>query len=123
MSERNFQPVSGGIKFISPKSLADAGALGVVLEGIFLEALPNTFDSSKNDFKFELEDGEIVVINHSGGLAYQMNRVELGSLVQISYDGKKLLESGPNKGKESHMFSVQVDMGEESSESIDGVTA
>ena len=102
---------SGNLTFISPKQLAEAGKEGVILEGKFIEALPTRFDDGKSDYKFETLTGDTVIINNSGSLAYQMKTVEPGTLCQVIYNGKQVLERGPMKGKEAHIFEVNVDLG------------
>lgn len=96
---------SGGITFIRPSQLE---APGLLVEGIYIGALPNSFDDSKSDYKFETADGKTVVINSAGQLAYQMKSVEVGSLVRVEYLGKQEMKKGKNKGKKAHAFEVLV---------------
>ncbi len=101
--------VSSGIEFIKASTLAEEGTLGEILVGEFLEALPNRFDADKSDFKFKRQgDGMTVVINSTGSLDFQMRSVKPGTLCQIVYNGKEVLEKGAMKGKEAHNFKVNV---------------
>lgn len=94
-----------GITFIRPSQLTDPELL---VEGIYIGALPNNFDDSKSDYKFETADGKTVVINSAGQLAYQMKKVEVGSLVRVEYLGKTEMKKGKNKGKKAHSFEVLI---------------
>lgn len=108
--EREFKPVieRSDIKFISAKRLLDEGLTGVVAEGIFEEALPNRYDDSKLDYRLVTDDGGVIILNHNGSLAYQMNLVQPGSYVRISYDGMKEIKKGAMAGKQAHQFNVEV---------------
>ncbi|MBV6514175.1 MAG: hypothetical protein FMNOHCHN_03765 [Ignavibacteriaceae bacterium] len=107
---RKFKPaVEGtGIRFIKPGDLAEAKTTGVILEGTYMGAIPNNYDNTKNDYKFLDDNGQEVVINSTGSLAYQMKNVPVGSIVQITYEGMSKLTKGKMKGKEAHNFKVLV---------------
>lgn len=109
-SGRTFKPVTGmgdsGIEFIRPAKLAEAGRIGLLLEGAYVGSTPNTYNKDKSDYKFELADGTAKVINGAGNLPFQMKNVAVGTLVQVSYLGKKKISKGPMAGKESHNFLV-----------------
>ena len=45
----------------------------------------------------------------AGNLGYQMERINAGDFVQISYEGKKKIESGKMEGRMAHNFKVLVD--------------
>lgn len=96
---------AGNVQFISAGKLEGPG---LVLEGTFIEALPNAFDQNKRDYKFETEEGKIVVLNGTGQLAHRMKLVKEGDLVQIEYLGKQKISKGVMKGKEAHNFDVRV---------------
>ncbi len=109
MSERVFKPLDGElppITFISASKLAKEDFKGVVLEGEYKGTMANKFSPDKPDYKFEKEDGTIVVVNQSGSLNNQMKKVEVGDYVQISYLGQKKLTSGAFKGKTYHEFKI-----------------
>lgn len=62
-----------------------------------------------NDFLIAPEnDGPTVKLWGSGHLAWQMNKLDKGANVQVTYLGKEILESGNYKGKPSHQFDVAV---------------
>ena len=91
----------GGLSFLSAKKLFDAGKSGeVVLQGIYEGAVPNKM-TEKEDFKFTTEDGNTVIVNSTGHLAYLMKDVSPGNACQITYLGKE-----EYKGKQSHKFDV-----------------
>jgi len=91
-----------GLTFINPSKLAKDGVTGVILEGEYLGAAMGRF--GKNDFKFKDLSGKTVVINGAGNLEYNLKNVEPGTLVQISYLGKRPMKNNP--GKDSHGFKV-----------------
>ena len=86
--------------------MAEEGKSGIILEGTFVESLPNQFDKEKLDYKFTDEKGNIVVLNGAGNLTYKMKLVNAGDFVQITYNGKKEIKSGKMKGIKAHNFEV-----------------
>ena len=112
MAKRNFKPVEGmsaGITFIRPSKLAEEETKGVILEGTYVESLPNQFNSEKSDYKFSDETGNITIINGAGNLGFMMKSINAGDYVQISYHGKKEITKGKMKGVKAHQFEVQRD--------------
>tara|TARA_B100000029_G_scaffold180448_1_gene178120 strand:- start:423 stop:794 length:372 start_codon:yes stop_codon:yes gene_type:complete len=96
-----------GLTFIRPSKLAEDNVNGVILEGTFIESLPNPFDNEKLDFKFsDLKSGSTVIINGAGNLGYQMKSIPEGSNVQVAYNGKKAIKAGKMKGRMAHDFLV-----------------
>lgn len=81
---------------------------GVLLEGIFTGTIDNKFEPTKKDFRFELEDGSIAIINSAGNLASRLNGVAIGTLVQVSYEGQQTIKKGRFAGKKAHSFNVKV---------------
>ena len=111
MAKRNFKPVDAGaslgsITFIRPSKLAEESRTGVILEGTFVESIPNQFDNGKLDYKFTDEKGGMIVLNGAGNLGFKMKNVNAGDFVQISYNGKKEIKSGKMKGIKAHNFEV-----------------
>lgn len=98
----------GNVTYIRPKTLSEEGTTGVVAEGIYEGTVPNNFDSAKNDFKVRLEDGTLAILNSSGSLANQLNKVATGSYVRINYNGMQPMKSGKMAGKLAHAFIVEV---------------
>ena len=90
------------IEFIRASRLDE----GVVLEGTYLESIPNPLNNEKLDFKFETEDGSIKVVNGAGNLGYKMKYISAGDYVQVTYRGKQEITKGSFKGKEAHNFEV-----------------
>ena len=95
-----------GITFLRPSKLAEEGKTGVIIEGKFLESMPNPFDNEKLDFKFINNENKTVILNGGGNLSYQMDSIEPGSMVQVSYNGKKPINKGKFKGRDAHDFLV-----------------
>lgn len=109
MAKRNFKPVEGmssGITFIRPAKLAEEKKTGIILEGTFVESLPNQFDDKKSDYKFTDEKGNITVLNGAGNLGFMMKSINAGDFVQISYKGKREITNGKMKGVMAHNFEV-----------------
>jgi len=94
------------IRFIRPGELASSGTTGLILEGVYLGAVPNPM-TEKDDYKFET-DSEILVINGNGSLKYKLSLVNIGDIVQVSYLGKEKITKGANAGKSAHSFNVAV---------------
>jgi hypothetical protein len=113
MSEKKFKPVTanggGTLEFIRPAQLAKDGVTGEILEGVYVESLPNQIDDEKLDYKFQTEDGRTIIVNGAGNLPYQMNKVMPGTLVRLNYGGKTVIQKGPRKGKKAHNFTVLVE--------------
>lgn len=109
MSEKTFKPAVEGkqLTFIKPSKLAEENVRGTIIEGVYLAAVPNDM-TGKDDYKFELESGDLVILNGAGNLGYQMKNVTVGSLTRIDYLGKSVIKSGPREGKEAHGFKVMV---------------
>jgi hypothetical protein len=113
-AEKTFTPVlnegsGNNVTYIRPSALAEEGTTGVITEGIYEGTVPNNFDETKSDYKVRLEDGTLAVLNHSGSLANQLNRVGTGTYVRISYNGKQPMKSGKMAGKLAHAFIVEVE--------------
>ena len=96
------------IEFVRPSKLAEAGRTGLIVEGLYVGSVPNSFDEQKNDYKFETESGKMIVINGAGNLPYQMEKIAVNTLVQVSYLGKSKIKKGKMAGKEAHNFDVLV---------------
>ena len=76
MAKRNFKPVDanaslGSITFIRPAKLAEENKTGIILEGTYVESLPNQFNDQKSDYKFTDEKGNMVVLNGAGNLGFK----------------------------------------------------
>jgi hypothetical protein len=104
-----FKPVStagSNVTFVRAASL-EKGA--VAAEGIYAGSSPNTFNKEKLDYRIEdLKDSsKLTVVNGAGNLGYQMQSVQPGDIVRITYNGKTKITKGPMIGKESHSFIVE----------------
>ena len=111
MAKRNFKPVDsksslGSITFIRPSKLAEENKTGIILEGTYVESIPNQFDDKKSDYKFTNEKGGMIVLNGAGNLGFKMKNINAGDFVQISYNGKKEISKGKMKGVMAHNFEV-----------------
>lgn len=102
------EDVVGELEFIRPSKLGDEHVDKVLLEGTFIESIPNHFDNTKNDFKFEKLDGGTVILNGAGNLGYRMRSIDPGQIVQITYRGMQEIQNGKMKGRLAHNFDVLV---------------
>lgn len=78
---------------------------GAKIKGVLVGTLKNEM-TNKEDFIIRRAEGPDLVVPNSGNLAYRMQNVELGTPVIIEYLGKRVIEEGKMKGKESHNFNV-----------------
>ena len=112
MSEVKFKRPDGSekldIKFIRPSELAKNGTTGVLFEGTFQGTVPNPRDPDSEDYKFEAEDGGLIILNSAGNLSYRMKSVSVGQYCQVTYEGKKPIQKGKYAGTGAHSFDVLV---------------
>ncbi len=106
--EINNEAPKGNLSFVRPAQLAKDGVTGVVAQGIYEGTLENKFDAGKPDFKVRDDAGNLIILNSAGSLAKQLNRVAVGSYVQIIYKGKTEMTQGKMAGKQSHSFVVLI---------------
>lgn len=103
---------TGGIEFLRPAELAqeiDEGlreAGSPILEGTFTDSMPNKYNNSKLDFKFETDDGKTIILNGAGNLGFNMKLVNVGDYVQVIYHGKREATTGNYAGTLMHQFEV-----------------
>lgn len=80
----------------------------VLVEGIFERCVEDKYN--KPNYEFRTEDNTIRVLNSSGHINYLLNEYAVfGDFCRITYEGMKLLEKGQMKGKDSHMFTLEID--------------
>lgn len=110
-TERSFALPEGRevseIEFIKPAKLSQEGFTGVLLEGTYVSSQPNPFNADKLDYKFELDDGALKIINGAGNLGYKMGFINVGDYVQVEYQGKQPMTKGDYKGTLAHNFEVK----------------
>ena len=78
-----------------------------------IKVIEAMFKSEPSD-KYE---GKTLAINANGMVDKALSELPIGTIVQIEYCGKSLIEKGPYAGKEAH--SVKVDVVEESIDDSD----
>lgn len=98
----------GNLKFVRPSKLTDADVDTIVAAGIYEGTVENNFDKEKMDYKVRAENGDLTILNTCASLAKQLGKINTGSYVEITYLGKKTMESGKYKGKASHSFIVGI---------------
>lgn len=103
----------GELKFVRPSKLTEADVNTTVAAGIFEGTVPNKFDDQKLDYKVRASNGDLTILNSAGSLASQMNKIEIGSYIEILYKGKSIMKSGKGAGKEAHGFVVLVEATED----------
>ena len=109
-----FRSVGGQKKYFKYK---DCEAGDVLVQGKYLGTSPSKFGKDNHDFK--PAEGPTVCLNSAGHLNYLIeNNVQIGDMVQVTYEGTDVLDQGAFKGKEVHKFDVaiaedgaQMDMG------------
>ena len=79
-------------------------------EGTYVAKGISKFD--KPTFTLDTDKGR-VLLNGAGNLSYQMEKVEVGALVQVIYGGMEALKNGDYAGTKAHQFRVLVDDGAE----------
>jgi len=94
-------------------------AQGDVLTGTLTDVLEDNFGNpsytiriDSTDFEDDndnLTEGTLFGMNSSGSLNYKMASVEIGSFIQVEYEGTTVLEKGKFKGKECHSVNVSID--------------
>lgn len=120
----NFQPVSsaavagennglikvlrsGKLITISNGSKSEAPlASGTTVTGVYSGATPNKFDESRNDYNLRGEDGTLIILAQTASLANQFSKVQIGELVQVTYNGKKSITRKNGAKAEMHDFMV-----------------
>lgn len=126
----NFQPVSGAAlagesngkilvlrsgKMITidngSKSEAEL-ASGTSVTGTYAGSTPNKFDESRVDYNLRGEDGTLIILAQTASLANQFSKVNLGDLVQVTYNGKKNITRKNGAKASMHDFVVAVAAGE-----------
>lgn len=104
--EQTFKSVnSSNTTYVKAKDLKEGD---IIVTGILISANANLNYPEKLDYRFKLEDGSEIVVNQSGNLKPQMDKVSLGSLCRITYGGMSTIQKGPRKGKLAHNYEVEV---------------
>lgn len=81
---------------------------GDYIQGTYKGTSPNQFKPEAPNYKLQLADGRLVVVNTCGSLQKKMEHVREGDEVQIYYLGKDVLKDGKFKGKEAHKVDVRI---------------
>lgn len=89
---------SSGVTYIRAAELADKK-----VEGIYLGVVTGQFGPN---YKFSTDSGDVIV-NGSGALNSQMQKVSEGEKIRLEYRGQKKITEGPMKGKAFHDIDVQ----------------
>lgn len=77
-----------------------------------VEIVDVQFGDKKAAKKFPVD--EIIGLNSSGKLDKAMESVEVGEMIQVTYNGTSTIEKGKYKGKDAH--DIEVDVVEEDGE-------
>jgi hypothetical protein len=113
---RTFKPVGGGsnerilafYRFTEPKKpspLARVLTQGAVIEGTYEGSFKDQFE--KMNHKVRTSEG-LVGLPGCGRLDKAFSQIAQGALVQVTYNGKNEITSGPGAGKSAHSFDVGV---------------
>lgn len=68
----------------------------------------SVLDAQLKDGSGDQYVGKTLALNANGMLDKAMNELEKGTIVQIEYLGKDMMEKGPYAGKEAHKVGVSV---------------
>jgi hypothetical protein len=102
-----FKKVSGAKKFFRYGELKKGEVL--IAGGTYLGQEDGKFGIEHN---FKLPSGELAVLNSAGHLNWLVqNFLPVGTVCNITYAGKDVINKGDFKGKESHRFELEVDDG------------
>lgn len=122
----NFQPVSSAIlagdnngmikvlrsgKLITienGKKTEAALDAGTSVTGTYAGSTPNKFDESRVDYNLRGEDGTLIILAQTASLANQFSKVQIGDLVQVTYNGKKNITRKNGAKAAMHDFVVAV---------------
>jgi hypothetical protein len=96
----------GSVRFVKYN---DAQKGDTLVEGWYTAKRPSKFGNDKYDYEFTTEDGERVVLNGAGHLAFQMANVKPGAWTKVEYEGKDIIKKGTWAGREAHNVTVFVD--------------
>lgn len=136
MTKRTFTPIktvtNQAPRKFKPWSEYSAGD---ILLGKYLGPTGNKFDESKPNYLLEVievflkdkkvqkeyVEGTVVCLNHVGMLHKALVNLEIGKLIQITYQGAQKMEKGKFAGKSAHSMEVVevVEDGDETSTSDD----
>lgn len=83
-----------------------------------VEIIDAQFGDKKAAKKFP--EGEIIGLNSSGKLDKAMESVEVGEMIQVTYNGTSTIEKGKYKGKEAHDIEVDVVEEDDGDDTSDG---
>ena len=110
-----FRSVGGQKKYFK---YAECEKGQILVQGKYVGTSPNKFGKDNHDFR-PTDGGPTVCLNSAGHLNYLIdNNVQVGDMVQVTYDGKDILDQGAFKGKEVHKFDVAI---ADSEEQLDAV--
>lgn len=122
----NFQPVSGAslagesngkilvlrsgklISIDNGSKSETALESGTSVTGTYAGSTPNKFDESRSDYNLRGEDGTLIILAQTASLANQFSKVQIGDLVQVTYNGKKNITRKNGAKAQMHDYVVAV---------------
>jgi hypothetical protein len=96
----------GAVRFVK---YAEANPGDILVAGWYTGKRQSKFGENKYDYEFTTEEGEKVVLNGAGHLAFQMANVKLGMWTEVEYVCKDVIKKGQWAGREAHNFAVYID--------------
>jgi len=93
----------GGVTYVRPNLMK----VGEKISGTYLGSEEDRFE--KLGHKVRASDGSLKIINGTGQLDALLERVTVGSEIDVTYKGKNKIENGQWKGTEAHTFEVYAD--------------
>lgn len=80
----------------------------LIAEGVYEKCGEDNFGNPT--YELRTEDNTIIVANSSGHLNYLMNEyAQFGDYCRITYEGTTVITKGRMKGKDSHVFTLEID--------------
>jgi len=119
MEKRKFvvrKRLSGGARVFRAWAKWEVGDL---ILGAYKGETPNSFDAGKPNYAVDVEYaefkdadlaasmvGKTLGLNNCGMLSKALDGLEIGTLIQVTYTGMGIIESGKFANKESHTLEV-----------------
>jgi hypothetical protein len=100
---------SGKLITINNGSKSEAALeAGTAVTGTYSGSTPNKFDESRVDYNLRGEDGTLIILAQTASLANQFSKVQVGDLVQVTYNGKKNITRKNGAKAQMHDYVVAI---------------
>lgn len=103
MSKTQVKLTGGDVTYFRAKEMN----IGQKVSGKYVKQLIDKFGNPA--YKLILEDGNTGIVNSTGQLAALMEKVAIGSNIEVIYQGKTEIENGKWAGTDAHVFELFAD--------------